>query len=161
MGSEHNFFALEARDWVIVIPVVKVNSREQFLMVTQWRHGTAAESVEFPGGVIDPGEEPADAAKRELLEETGHKAETVTKLATLSPNPAIMSNHCHVFLAEDLVNTHTPSPDDDEYISLSYLSVREVFNKMGHGNYTHALMLSALFLYLQKKGVPVSTDTPS
>lgn len=160
VGSEHNFYTLEASDWVIVIPVLRVENTDHFLMVTQWRHGTATESIEFPGGVMDAGESPADSAKRELLEETGYKAETITHLATLSPNPAIMSNHCHVFLAEDLVNTHTPAPDDDEYITLSQLPVGEAIDKMGHGNHTHALMLSALFLYLQKKGVSVSTDTP-
>lgn len=154
--TDHIFYALHANDWVIVIPVLQNhNGEDQFLLVTQWRHGTSSESIEFPGGVIDEGELPEDAAKRELLEETGYKADSLTLLGSLSPNPAIMTNHCHIFLADTLENTLHCSPDDDEYITTASIPVHEVIQNMGHGKYTHGLMLSALFLYLQKKGVSV------
>lgn len=160
-GTEHQFYTLDARDWVIVIPVLRTaDDTVRFLMVTQWRHGSSTESIEFPGGVIDANEEPQDAALRELCEETGYTANTMTHLASLSPNPAIMSNHCHIFLAEDLNDTKKPSPDDDEFISVSMVPVTDVISLMGHGKYTHGLMLSALFLYLQKKGVSAQADTP-
>lgn len=160
-GTEHQFYTLDARDWVIVVPVLRTaDTGDHFLMVTQWRHGSSTESIEFPGGVIDANEEPEEAALRELCEETGYTAKTMTHLASLSPNPAIMSNRCHIFLAENMYDTKKPSPDDDEYISVSILPVDDVISCMGHGNYTHGLMLSALFLYLQKKGVSASADTP-
>jgi 8-oxo-dGTP pyrophosphatase MutT (NUDIX family) len=123
-------------------------------MVRQWRHGSETLSVEFPGGVIDPGEAPADGARRELLEETGRRAGRLTHVASLSPNPAIMDNTCHVFIAEDLEDTRALSPDDDEYIAIETVPASEVFLLMGQGAYRHGLMLSAMFLYLQKKGRP-------
>lgn len=161
-GTEHRFYTLDARDWVIVVPVLRQADNDAFfLMVTQWRHGSSAESIEFPGGVIDANEDPEQAALRELCEETGFTAKTMTHLASLSPNPAIMSNRCHIFLAEDMIDTQKPSPDDDEYLSVSTIPVNDVISRMGHGKYTHGLMLSSLFLYLQKKGASAPADTPS
>ena len=69
-GTEGDYIIMNAPDWVIVVP----EKEDNFLMVKQWRHGEAGLSVEFPGGVIDAGEDPQTAAVRELEEETGYKA---------------------------------------------------------------------------------------
>ncbi len=163
-NTERTFYTLHAGDWVIVIPVLTDESGEEcFLMVTQWRHGAGTMSIEFPGGVIDPGEAPETAAARELLEETGFSAETITHAASLSPNPAIMDNNCHVFFAENLVNTRQLDLDDDEFISAQVIPVRKVIELMGNGPYIHGLMSAALFLYIQKKGLPAAkkaADSP-
>ena len=74
-GTEGVYIVNEAPDWVIVIP----DDGENFLMVRQWRHGEKSLSIEFPGGVIDKGEVPLEAAKRELLEETGATAKKSPK----------------------------------------------------------------------------------
>ena len=98
-GITGDYIIMNAADWVITIPEKDGN----FLMVKQWRHGEKALSVEFPGGVIDKGEKPEIAAARELEEETGYKAGKLTKLCSVNPNPALFSNHTHIFLAEDLI----------------------------------------------------------
>jgi 8-oxo-dGTP pyrophosphatase MutT (NUDIX family) len=152
-GDEHVFYSLEATDWVIVVPVLSEDTRdERFVMVRQWRHGSQALSIEFPGGVMDDGEIPEDAARRELTEETGYVARSMTLVCTVSPNPAIMGNRCHIFVAEGLSKGGGLEMDDDEYIDVMVKPVGEIIRHMGQPPLTHALMQSALFAYLQKKG---------
>ncbi len=154
-NAKGTFYALHAPDWVIVVPVLRDETdRESFLMVKQWRHGSSELSIEFPGGVIDEGETPEEAAKRELREETGFQAGKLIHAACLSPNPAIMDNHCHIFIAEDMENIHELDLDDDEYLAAESIPVKQVLDAMGHGTYLHGLMAAALFLFVQRNGLP-------
>ena len=61
-GKQSDFILLQAPDWVTVLPVLKKDDKNYFLMVRQWRHGQKAVSTEFPGGGIDKGETPEEAA---------------------------------------------------------------------------------------------------
>jgi 8-oxo-dGTP pyrophosphatase MutT (NUDIX family) len=144
------FIVMDTSDWAIVIPVVETERGRRFVMVKQWRHGAGRLSLEFPGGVFKPLEDPAGAAARELQEETGYKPNKIEMIGEFSPNPAIMSNRLYFFLAEDLENTGKPEPDDDEYLETVLVDVNEVMRNMGQPPYIHALMGTALSLYLQK-----------
>ncbi|HNQ97202.1 MAG TPA: NUDIX hydrolase, partial [Treponemataceae bacterium] len=131
-NQDHTFYSLKASDWVIVVPVIhSPDGEDEFLMVRQWRHGVAEESLEFPGGVMNPGEKPEEAALREMLEETGFTAKKIYHGATVSPNPAIMSNHCHFFIAEDLQDTRETHLDEDEYVTVERIPVQTVQERMG------------------------------
>jgi len=147
------FTVIDAGDWAITIPLMQGEHGRQFVMVRQWRHGARELSLEFPGGVFEPLENPEQAAARELWEETGYKPGKIQKIGEMSPNPAILSNRVHFFLAEDLVNTGKQNPDADEYLDIVLVDENEVINNMGKPPYVHALMGTALALYLQK--VPV------
>jgi len=146
-GVKGDYYVMKAPDWVITIP----EKDGKFLMVKQWRHGEKALSVEFPGGVIDAGEEPEIAAARELLEETGCKAGKLTKLGKVNPNPALFTNHVHIFLAEDLEPTGKQYLDEDEMINCMELSKEEVLKGMGTEQFPHGLMATAMCLYLKHK----------
>jgi 8-oxo-dGTP pyrophosphatase MutT (NUDIX family) len=141
---------IDAPDWAIVVPVLETQQGEKVLMVRQWRHGTRDMSLEFPGGVFEPGESPETAAARELQEETGYKPQTIRKIGEFSPNPAIMSNKVHFFLAEDLVDTGRQELDADEFVETELVDIEEVKKGMGKPPFIHALMGSALVLYLQE-----------
>jgi 8-oxo-dGTP pyrophosphatase MutT (NUDIX family) len=95
-GREHDFYVIEAPDWINVIPLTKDN---EVVLVEQYRHGAEAVSLEIPGGMVDPGEEPRETAARELFEETGYEAAEVVFLGRTRPNPAIQDNWIHTFLA--------------------------------------------------------------
>jgi len=142
-SKQQTFSVLDAKDWAIIVPVMG----EKFVMVWQWRHGARELSLEFPGGVFEPGENPQEAAVRELYEETGYKPDKITKIGEFSPNPAIMSNRLHFFLAEDLKGDGKQNLDEDEFVEVVLVDKEEVIKGMGQAPYIHALMGTALALY--------------
>jgi 8-oxo-dGTP pyrophosphatase MutT (NUDIX family) len=148
--TEGVFTVIDAPDWAIVAPVLENETGKYFVMVRQWRHGALELSLEFPGGVFETEEDGASAALRELEEETAYTAKKITKLGEMSPNPAIMNNHVHFFLAEGLEPLASQHLDADEYVDAELVPVDEVIHNMGKKPYIHALMGTALALYLNK-----------
>ncbi|MCL2210250.1 MAG: NUDIX hydrolase [Treponema sp.] len=146
-NEPHVFSLIETKNWAIVIPEAETPEGKKFLMVRQWRHGSMCLSLEFPGGVFEPGENPEQAAARELYEETGYRPCKITKLGEFSPNPAIMTNTVYFFLAQDLKGDGIQKLDTDEYVETEFVSADEVMQGMGSAPYVHALMGSALSLY--------------
>ena len=147
-GIRCDYIAMDAPDWAMVIAQIG----DSFVLVRQWRHAAECMSLEFPGGVVDGGEDPASAAERELFEETGFKAGSLVHLGTVSPNPALFKNRFHVYLAEDLRATGTQSLDDDELLTYELTPVDDVVEAYGTGVFTHALMGTALAFYLRYRG---------
>ncbi|MCL2175294.1 MAG: NUDIX hydrolase [Treponema sp.] len=119
-------------------------------MVWQWRHGSQCLSLEFPGGVFEAGEKPEEAAARELYEETGYKPQKIKKIGEFSPNPAIMANRIHFFLAEDLQGGEKQKLDEDEYVEVELVDIDRAINGMGREPFIHALMGTAVAMYRQQ-----------
>jgi 8-oxo-dGTP pyrophosphatase MutT (NUDIX family) len=117
------------------------------VLVRQFRFGTDAFSLEVPGGVIEHGEDPVAAGVRELAEETGYTGANARLVGSVHPNPAILSNHCHLVLVEDARKTHELAWDPDEEMQVVTKPVEEVFALARSGGITHSLVLNALFLF--------------
>lgn len=143
-GTEREFVVIDAPDWV---NVVAVTPDGRLVLVNQFRYGVDALSWEIPGGVIDPGEDPVGAGLRELSEETGYGGRNARLLATIHPNPAIMSNRCHLVLVEDVVPVASQAWDPDEEIEVALRPVDEVLADARAGGITHSLVLCALFAF--------------
>ena len=146
------YTVLDAPDWAMVVPVLETPRGREFVMVRQWRHGARELSVEFPGGVLEKDEDAAIAAARELREETGYSAGRIEKLGVFNPNAAIMSNRIHFFLASDLKSPLEQELDEDEYVEVEIIPWKEVFSGLGKPPYIHALMGTAMALYLARHG---------
>lgn len=150
-GAAHTFHVIEATDWVNVIPVTPDG---RFVFVRQYRHGIEAVTLEIPGGMIDPGETPAEAARREMHEETGYAAEQVLYLGGIAPNPAIQNNVCHSYLALDVRPDGPPHLDGAEDIDVVLVDPADVPALVAAGSINHALVVTAFYLYEQyRRGV--------
>ncbi|MDA3939969.1 MAG: NUDIX hydrolase [Spirochaetia bacterium] len=148
LGEVGSFFLLDAPDWITVIPLITdKNGINCFLMVEQYRHGSDEITLEFPAGMIDEGELPLNAAKRELLEETGYASGDLIEIGSVSPNPAFMNNIIYTYIAKDLVSTGKQNLDSDEFIHFHLIPCIEVIEKMGTGRYSNGVMMMALAYY--------------
>jgi len=143
-----SFIKVTPPDWVTVIPVLPDG---KFLMVRQYRHGSAALSEEFPAGVIDEGEEALAAARRELLEETGYRAGKWTHIGQINPNPAFMTNTSHTYLAEELEKVSGQNLDEHERIIFFTLDYEEIKERMGTDIMNSAIMVQAWYWYQQER----------
>ena len=88
-GTAHPFYRIESPAWV---NVVALTPHDELVMVRQFRQGSRVVTLEVPGGLVDPGESPEQAAARELIEETGYRADRLACLGSLNPNPALFGN---------------------------------------------------------------------
>ncbi len=148
-GSLHTFYVIDSPDWVNIIPVTPEG---QLVFVRQYRHGTEAVTLEIPGGLVDPGETPAEAARREMREETGYDTDAIVYLGTVAPNPAIQSNRCHTYLARGVVPTEAQQLDHSEDIAVTLVDPGDVPRLILGGTITHALVVAA-FYYFEMRGV--------
>lgn len=142
-NREHPRVSVQCADWVNVIAVT---ADEQLVLVRQFRFGIGAPTLELPGGMVDPGEDPAAAAARELEEETGYVAGRVVALGGVHPNPALQPNRCHSYLALDCVKAHAGRQDDAEDITVELHPRADVPRLILEGHITHSLVVVAFFL---------------
>ncbi len=146
----HEYYVLEYPDWVNIIALTKDG---KIVMERQYRHALGNTCYELPCGVIEAGETPLEAAKRELLEETGFAGGEWQEWMTLSPNPATCTNMAHSFLAfgvEKVSGQHLDATEDIDVFILEQDYVRELLQ---NNQILQALMAAPLWKYFYDKDV--------
>lgn len=147
-GRDGNFFVIENPNWVNVIALT---ADERVVLIEQFRHGVEKNILEIPGGMVDAGEDPGNAAKRELAEETGYTSSNWAFLGKSNPNPAIQNNEIFHFLARECVRTSEPRFDQHESIATRLVLVDEVRDLIIKGEIAHSLVIAA-FYYFSAQG---------
>lgn len=146
-SGEGEFYVLDAPEW---INVIALTAEEEIILVEQYRFGIEEPTLEIPGGMVDKGERPLPAAKRELLEETGYRSDTWSSLGTVSANPAIMNNYTHLYVAENCVFEGAENPDTHERIYVHKMPMQDFLGRVNDGTVHHAIVLAAVARYLLK-----------
>lgn len=146
-GKRHTFYVLDTGDWINVVPVTK---DDKVVLIRQFRHGIEEVTLEIPGGMVDDADgSPMESARRELLEETGYEAEELIHIGTMTPNPAILNNRCHTFLALNARLVAAPQMDGSEDIQTELVDAAEVPALIASGQINHALVIAAFYFYSQ------------
>jgi len=127
---------IDSPDWVNVLPITPAGD---VVLIRQYRFGSVGETLEIPGGLIDPGETPRVAAGRELREETGYRADRITALGSVSPNPAFMRNRLYCFVAEGCVLDGLQEQDPGEDILVELHPLASIDALIARGGMDHAL----------------------
>ena len=143
-GGEHDFYTIDASDWV---NIVALTPDDLVVMVRQYRHGADRVTLETPGGMVDPGETPEQAAARELLEETGYAADEIVGLGCVNPNPALFSNRLHGFLARDAKRVREVHNESTEETHVELVPIARLRDEVRAGRVDHALVVAVAYLW--------------
>ncbi|GGN06229.1 ADP-ribose pyrophosphatase [Thermus composti] len=125
--------------------VLPVTGKRTALLIRQYRHPTGKFLLEVPAGKVDPGETPEGAARRELLEEVGARAEEVIPLPPFHPQPSFTAVVFHPFLALGAEVVAEPRLEDGELLETLELPLREVYALLEAGEIQDAATALTLF----------------
>jgi 8-oxo-dGTP pyrophosphatase MutT (NUDIX family) len=148
-GEARPFHRIRSVDWAQMLPITRDN---EAVLVRQYRHGAQRITLEMPGGLVDPGEDPAAAALRECLEETGYRARVARPLGAVNPNPALFAHRLHSFFATDVELESTIQNTGTEVTEVLLVPVADLEGLLLAGEIDHALVAGALWRYLHVHG---------
>jgi 8-oxo-dGTP pyrophosphatase MutT (NUDIX family) len=144
-GAPHEFHRIQSPDWVQLLPITADGDA---VLVRQYRHGSQRFTLEIPAGLIEPGEDPAQAALRECLEETGYRATDAVPLGVVNPNPALFANRLYSFFATGATLAGAVQNVGTEYTEAVLVPVRDLERLLIAGEIDHALVAATLWRYL-------------
>jgi len=114
----------------------------RLVLIAQYRFAVGETLLKFPAGTLEPGEAPLECAKRELIEETGYRADHWRALGIMYPSPGSCDERQHLFVASGLVPEHATG-DEDEIIEVNRLTVQEVERAIVDGALVDAKSIAA------------------
>lgn len=154
-GVTHSFVTFSTPDWINVVAETEDGS---FVMVRQHRLGTDEITIETPGGLVEPGEDPMETAKRELREETGYEPQEIVLLKALTVNPAIFSNRIFIYLARGCRRLHEQNLDSAEDIEVFTCAPHEIMRMIADGTINHSLIVMVFLIFFLSKWSGYNTE---
>jgi ADP-ribose pyrophosphatase len=146
------FYSYSRRDYVVI---VASDEDGNYLCVRQYRQGIGKVTTEFPAGGIErkdgkeygsgdtSAEDALDAAKRELLEETGYESDEWQHMLTIPSNATIADNYAHLFVARNCRKVADQSLDETECLNVLTLSADEIDGLVTGGDFLQAMHVTA------------------
>ena len=127
------------------VAVIALTDDGKIVLVHQYRTPLEQVTVEIPAGKMEPGEDPATAAARELMEETGYLAERMAYLGPIAPAPGYSDELLHLYMAMGLSFVGA-SPDDDEFINVDLVDLNEMVDQVLDGKVIDAKTVVGILL---------------
>ncbi|MFA0037532.1 ADP compounds hydrolase NudE [Vibrio sp. 10N.261.52.A1] len=146
-GEERTYERMKpsGRNAVMMVPITE---QGDILLVREYAAGTERYELGFPKGLIDPGEQPSDAAVRELKEEVGFGANKLTPLKEVILAPSYFSSKMTLFIAEDLYPEKLEG-DEPEPLDIVRWPLAQAEELLTHLDFCEARSITALLLTLR------------
>lgn len=155
-GRPHDFFVIHLAD---AVNVVALTPERRVVLVRQFRAGSGTDTLETPGGLVDPGEDVLSAAARELREETGYEGDPPVALGTVWSNPSLTTSRMTTVVITNARHVATPRPDVGEEVAVELVAAARILPLIRGGQIDHALVVQGLLLWLvaELPGGPLGT----
>lgn len=144
-GRPHSWDVVVHPGAVVVLPVLDDG---RVVLIRNYRVAVDAALIEAPAGCLEPGEDPADCARRELAEETGYRAERIEPLATFFTSPGVFTERMHAFVARGLTPGAT-ALESGEQINPAEMMWDDAISAIADGRIVDAKTIVAL-LYFER-----------
>ena len=141
------FHVIHGPDWASVLCVTEAS---EVILVRQYRHGIANSSLELPAGVIEPHETPEEAARRELVEETGYEGGDWVHIQSVSTEPARHTTTAHFFCVRGARQTRPPAPEETEVLELVKVPLADLARIATDGTIVHGVHVGAILAALSR-----------
>ena len=146
------YYVIERPDAAIIFPLTREG---EVVLVRQYRPPLERMELGLPAGLVEEGEKPESAARRELIEETGYSGGEWEPLGSLASSPSLKDNWAYLFLARGVEETSAPDPDEHELVEVIKVPVEELPDLVLTGEIVSSSGVAAVMLALQRlKGDP-------
>jgi 8-oxo-dGTP pyrophosphatase MutT (NUDIX family) len=141
----HDYYVIHLAD---AVNVIAITPDRRLVLVRQFRAGSGRDSLETPGGLLNPGEDPLTAGARELREETGYVGDPPRSLGTVWSNPSLLSSKITTILIENAHPIAATAFDDHEELQLELVPETAIPTMLDDGRIDHALVVLGLFAWM-------------
>ena len=134
------------------VGMLVLTNRQSVLLVKQYRYAVHEETLEVCAGLIEPGEDPAQAAEREMQEELNVKAKKLHRIGEFYASPGFCTELFTLYLASELEESSLPQ-DEDENVSVYEINLRDIPAMIREGKIRDSKTFAALSWLMAKEGI--------